>query len=276
LDRYLVIGNPIAHSLSPQIHTAFAKQTNQILTYDSLCVEPHEFFNTLDNFFASEGKGANITSPFKSMAFEYVKSNCSEKANIAKSVNTLYLNPIDNQIYGDNTDGIGLLRDLKKHEWNLSNKNILLLGIGGATRGILQDLLSQSPASITLYNRTSTKISTFIQEFPILDTHLLTPFSISFSQTYDVIINSIPSKQITQAEYWSWMSNIINPHTKAYDLNYSSSLDQHTPFINQIKTLGCKYTLDGLGMLIEQAAESFFIWREVRPSLDISLLKSMK
>lgn len=263
MDRYLVIGNPISHSLSPQIHTEFAKQTHQQLTYDRLCVEPKDFFQTLDQFFAAGGKGANITAPFKSMAFDYVQTRCTERAKLAKAVNTLYLNSVDNLVYGDNTDGIGFLRDLQQHHWSLTNKNLLILGTGGAARGILPSLISQHPSSITIYNRTSTKINALIHEFQPPTTQL-----ISFSnqiKTYDLIINSIPSAHISQAECWSWLSSCLNSDTHAYDLNYSQLEDP--PFITQIKTLGCKHTLNGLGLLLEQAAESFFIWRGVRPSI---------
>ncbi len=269
MDRYLVIGNPIAYSLSPQIHTAFAQQTHQSLIYERLCVEPKDFYQTLDQFFASGGKGANITAPFKSLAFDYVKPRLSERAKLAKAVNTLYLNPSDNLVYGNNTDGIGFLRDLKKHQWNISQKNILILGAGGATRGILPTLLYEAPSSVTLYNRTSNKTRDLIHEFQkfnsITSISSFDDFSKQTPKIYDLIINSIPSTHIAQAECWSWLSSCINSDTHAYDLNYSAALDGNTHFLTQIKSFGCKHTLDGLGMLLEQAAESFFIWRGIRP-----------
>lgn len=264
MDKYLVIGNPIAHSLSPQIHAEFAKQTHQVLTYDRLCVEPENFFSTLDSFFASGGKGANITAPFKSMAFEYTQSRCSERAQLAKAVNTLYLNPHDNKVWGDNTDGIGLLRDLKKHDWDISGKKLLILGAGGAIRGILPALLSENPESITLYNRTAAKANTLTHEFQGLKL-----LNINKIEKYDCIINSIPSTHIPQAEFWSWLPTHLTALTCAYDLNYSREENMRTPFMVKIKSLDCKHALDGIGMLIEQAAESFFIWRGVRPKISI-------
>ncbi len=266
MDKYLVVGNPIAHSLSPEIHTAFAQQTHQLLTYDRLCVEPNDFLFTLDTFFASGGKGANITAPFKSMAYEYTKKHCSERAKLSKAVNTLYLNPQNNIVYGDNTDGIGLVTDLKKHDWNIKGKKILILGAGGAIRGILPALLSESPTSITLYNRTSSKTNEIIKEFQFLGP--LFSFSNEKSM-FDLIINSIPSRHVLDAEYWTWLSNIVSPETHAYDLNYSAQRNSDTPFISQMKLHHCQHILDGLGMLIEQAAESFYIWRSVKPDTNL-------
>jgi shikimate dehydrogenase len=271
IDHYLVIGNPINHSLSPQIHTAFAKQTNQSLIYDRLCVEPENFIQTLTHFFTSGGKGANITAPFKTMAFDYVQSRCTERAKLAQAVNTLYINPKDNLIHGDNTDGIGLLRDLQKHSWTITGKKILILGAGGAVRGIISSLLSENPLSIEIYNRTPNKITPLIQTFQ----HLGPLSSFSHSSSYDLIINSIPSHQVNQAEYWSWLPSLITPDTHAYDLNYRPPITGHpqTPFLEKMKFYGCLALLDGLGMLIEQAAESFFIWRNILPK-SVSLIYS--
>lgn len=266
MSQYLVIGNPIAHSISPKLHTAFAKQTQQILSYDKLCVEPENFFQTLDTFFSSGGKGANITAPFKSMAFEYTQHNCSEAAKLSKAVNTLYLNPKDNIVWGDNTDGLGLLRDLEKRGWTIARKKILILGTGGAVRGILPSLLSEKPASITLYNRSLAKANVLIHEFQSLGQ---LSSIISETETYDIVFNAIPSSQVEQSEFWSWLPSHIASQTHAYDLSYVQDQSMDTPFVLKIKKLGCLHAVDGLGMLVEQAAESFFIWRGVKPSTHI-------
>ncbi len=274
-DHYLVIGNPIAHSLSPQIHTEFAKQTQQILTYDRLCVEPEYFFNTLDDFFTQGGKGANITAPFKSMAFEYVQEYCSESAKLSKAVNTLYVSPVDDHIWGDNTDGIGLLRDLKRLDWDITGKKILILGTGGAVRGILPALLSEKPQSITLYNRTEVKSAVIAKEFKALGNLLAFDLNMKNMEknrnTYDLFFNAIPSTQIAESDFLSWLPNIISADSCVYDLSYSQDRTLDTPFIDEIKKIGkiadlSNQTADGLGMLLEQAAESFFIWRGVRPT----------
>jgi shikimate dehydrogenase len=261
MDHYLVIGNPIKHSLSPKIHTAFAQKTQQVLTYDALCVEPADFFNTLDDFFNhKQNKGANITAPFKAMAYEYTRNHCSTRAQLAKAVNTLYINPKDSLVWGDNTDGIGLLSDFKRLHWSVTNKKILILGAGGAVRGILPALFSQHPASITISNRTPEKVQQLQQDFAVFSL----PGQENFTEQYDIIINSIPSAHIDKDN----AKNTISLTTCYYDLNYSRiSLDVpvDTPWITMIKQFGCEKTSDGFGMLLAQAAESFFIWRGVRP-----------
>lgn len=264
-DKYLVIGNPVAHSLSPQIHAAFAKETHQILTYDRLCVEPEYFFDALENFFSHCGKGANITAPFKSMAFECTQDHCSEAAKLAKAVNTLSYNAETNILYGDNTDGIGLLRDLKRLNWSIAGKKLLILGTGGAVRGILPALLSEKPASITLYNRTPEKISVLIREFQFLGTLLPVTTENEHKDTYDIVFNAIPSAQVVESDFWTWLPQTISSYFCAYDLSYSQKKTIETPFIAKMKQIGCQKTADGFGMLLEQAAESFFIWRGIRP-----------
>lgn len=294
-DKYLVIGNPISHSLSPQIHSIFAEQTQQNLVYDKFCVEPEHFFNTLEQFFSSGGKGANITAPFKSMAYEYTQEHCSEAAKIAKAVNTLYFNPEYNSIWGDNTDGIGLLRSLERLNWNISDKKLLILGSGGAVQGILALLLKKKPESITLYNRTQGKakmlarslkhlgkIFTDISEFseslnesPLLGERVAEGQVRGNAATFDFVFNGISGQEIKQSDIWEWLPQYISTETKAYDLSYTQHLEE-TPFIQKMKKLGCTDTTDGFGMLVEQAAESFYIWRGIRPDTGLvySLLSS--
>lgn len=155
LDRYAVIGNPISHSKSPSIHTEFAKQTNENLTYTAELVEIGNVKNFIKDFLQNNGKGLNVTVPFKQDAFE-LASELSERAQRAGAVNTLVLK--DNKVFGDTTDGIGLLNDLtKNHQQTLKNKNILIIGAGGAVRGVLEPLLLEFPNSLTVANRTISK-----------------------------------------------------------------------------------------------------------------------
>lgn len=269
IDRYVVIGNPISHSLSPKIHTYFSKQTDEALTYQSMCVQPTDFLNTLNSLFTHGLKGANITSPFKNMAFEYTKNHCSDSAKLSKAVNTLSIK--DNHVWGDNTDGVGLLKDLTSlnksseilSQWKITGKKILILGAGGAVRGILPALLSENPKSVALYNRSSAKSMFLCQEFRELGN--VSPFMQSH-ESYDFVFNAIPSSEILKADCWLWLPDVLSTQTSFYDLNYSAKIN--TPFIEKIQQeiqSVLSYSTDGMGMLIEQAAESFLIWRGVRP-----------
>lgn len=280
--QYLVIGNPIAHSLSPQIHTEFAKQTQQSLVYDRLCVEPEHFFSVLDNFFQSGGLGANITAPFKSLAFDYTRKHCSEAARLSKAVNTLILK--DNIVYGDNTDGIGLMRDLHRLQWTLTGKKLFILGAGGAVRGILPSLFAEKPESITLFNRTVDRTQTIIHEFPFCTMYHQNQLLQSNQSSYDIIFNAIPPMGLTDTDFlevWTNIAKNISVNTCAYDLSYdpkhSCIFDKlpfenpQTPFISLMQqSTTCKNITDGFGLLLEQAAESFFLWRGVKPDLAFS------
>lgn len=280
--QYLVIGNPIAHSLSPQIHAQFAKQTLQSLIYDRLCVEPEHFFSTLDHFFKSGGLGANITAPFKSFAFDYTQEHCSEAARLSKAVNTLILK--DDIIYGDNTDGIGLLRDLQRLQWNITGKKLLILGAGGAVRGILPSLFSEKPKSITLFNRTTDRTQTIIHEFPFCRMYNQNLLKQNSHLSYDIIFNAIPPAGLADADFlqtWTDIVKNISVNTYAYDLSYDPQRscifdakpfgNPQTPFLSLLqKSTCCKNMTDGFGMLLEQAAESFFLWRGIRPDLAFS------
>lgn len=267
MDRYLVIGNPIAHSLSPIIHRAFAEQTKEVLTYERLCVEPENFFKELDDFFRAGGKGANITAPFKGMAYQYTQGRCSKNAQITQAVNTLYLNPEDGQIWGETTDGVGLLRDLRNHQQSVTSKKILILGAGGTTRSILPALFSENPESITVYNRTQEKIEALMGLFSSLGSlkNLTSNQPLSTLHGYDLVFNTIPSLASTESFFSTLgLDKLLLRGHKTYfhDVNYQ----KETPFLEYIQSIGATHMSDGLGMLIEQAAESFFIWRGVRPS----------
>lgn len=262
-DRYCVFGNPIAHSKSPLLHAEFAKQTKQNLSYAAQCVDVDSFSRSAEEFFVNGGKGLNITVPFKHDAFAFA-SELTERAMRAGAVNTLFLNK-NNAIVGDNTDGIGLVTDITQHlKWVLNNKNILIMGAGGAVRGILEPFINESPKSITIVNRTKEKAQQLANDFSDV-------FSVSACsypelenrinpQAFDIIING--SSASLAGELPPLPNNIIDENTCCYDMMYAQ---EFTLFLLWAKEKGTPYISDGLGMLVCQGAESFFIWRAVKP-----------
>ena len=264
--RYGVMGNPIAHSLSPQIHQAFAKEMSLELHYEKILVELGCFSRQVNDFFMTGGQGLNITLPFKEEAYDLAQLR-TPRCEQAKAANTLWMR--DGVLYADNTDGIGLIRDLARHI-NLSNQRILILGAGGAARGIIGPLLDASIASLSIMNRTPERALALQKDFPMiqcvsadsraqpsLSHRRLTDMPLSF----DVVINatSIASHQ----SVWNWPIHIQLHQTFCYDLYYT--LDGVTPFVEWVLHQGGQ-ALDGLGMLVEQAAEAFFIWHGVFPN----------
>ncbi len=262
-DHYCVFGNPISHSKSPLLHTEFAKQTQQDLSYTAQCVDVNDFSSAANKFFEAGGKGLNITVPFKHDAFSFAE-NLTERAKRAGAVNTLFLNK-DNSITGDNTDGIGLVTDITKHlEWTIKNKNILILGAGGAVRGIVEPFVKESPNSITIVNRTKEKAQQLASDF----SDIFSIQSCSYSElaerdnaiAFDIIING--SSASLSGNLPPLPDNIINENTCCYDMMYAKEL---TPFLEWAKEKKAPSISDGLGMLVCQGAESFFIWRGVKP-----------
>ncbi len=262
-DRYAVFGNPIAHSKSPQIHAAFAAQTQQDLIYDRQLVAADQFIAMAKNFFASGGSGLNITVPFKLEAFE-LADVVSERAEAAGAVNTLKKMP-DGKIYGDNTDGAGLLRDITQNlGWTIKNKRVLLLGAGGAVRGVIAPLLAEQPSRVVIANRTLEKAEALVKDFSVgksaQEIKLLRASSLQIhARPFDIVING------TSASLQGAMPDldpaILNPNACCYDMMYGTEL---TPFLQWAQRHGAQVA-DGLGMLVEQAAESFYLWRGVRP-----------
>lgn len=262
-DEYAVMGNPISHSKSPLIHSAFAKQTRQSIRYRTIQVDPGGFEQAVGNFFASGGKGLNITVPFKQEAWKLADS-LSQRASLAGAVNTLKPEP-DKKLFGDNTDGIGLVRDLKNNLGvSLESKKILLLGAGGAARGVLSPLLDEKPQQLVIANRTSSRARDLAEQFQKQVKSAESLQGIGFDEldnhSFDIIINAtaaslndelppIPDSSVANAEM-------------VYDMMYGK---QPTGFMLWAQQQGAAKTSDGLGMLVEQAAESFFIWREVKP-----------
>lgn len=262
-DRYAVFGNPIAHSKSPQIHTAFAQQTGQDLAYERQLVEEGRFAEAAQAFFAAGGCGLNITVPFKLDAFAFADTR-SERAALAGAVNTLKKMP-DGKILGDNTDGAGLLRDITQNlGWAVTGKRVLVLGAGGAVRGVIAPLLAEQPQRIVIANRTLAKAEELVQLFnagkSAVDSKILRASSLQIhARPFDIVING------TSASLGGAMPDldpaILNPGACCYDMMYGKAL---TPFLQWAQQHGARVA-DGLGMLVEQAAESFFLWRGVRP-----------
>lgn len=258
-DRYAVMGNPVAHSKSPFIHSLFAKQTHSSLTYEAILAPKDGFEETVDRFIQEGGKGLNVTLPFKEKAFHYV-DHLNEHAQQAKAVNTIIVNS-DGSTTGDNTDGIGLCRDLiNNHDVQLKEKRILLLGAGGAARGILKPLLDERPALMHIANRTEEKAHALANEFSRYGHVEASGFDALFDKQFDIIINATSAS--LHDRFPDIPLELLTPNTVCCDLMYG---DQLTLFLRKASEHGVKHCIDGLGMLVEQAAESFYLWRGVRP-----------
>lgn len=258
-DRYAVIGNPIEHSKSPLIHQAFAAQTGEDLEYDRILAEPGRFEQAVAAFLDSGGRGLNITVPFKQDAWRlaHVRSLPAEKAG---AVNTLILLP-DGSLRGDNTDGVGLIRDLtSNHGCHLSNQEILLLGAGGAARGVLGPLLDTHPSRLVIANRTASKAATLVGDYADIADISCCGLDNLQGQTFDIIINATAAGLADQIP--AIPDDILRPGGWTYDMMYG---DRPTAFMRWGEEHGASHALGGLGMLVEQAAESFFLWRGVRP-----------
>ena len=254
-DRYVVIGNPIAHSKSPQIHARFAQQTGEDIHYDRLLAPVDGFDASVREFIAAGGRGANVTVPFKLDAFALADER-SARANAAGAVNTLSFE--GGRIIGDNTDGVGLVRDIVINAGvPVAGKRVLLLGAGGAARGVILPLLAESPAELTIANRTVAKAEELVAQFA--HTALKASRFEDLSGTFDIVINATSAS--LSAELPPVPASVFTSTTFAYDMMYGA---RPTVFMQLAATHGAAVR-DGLGMLVEQAAESFFLWRGVRP-----------
>ncbi|HEY6896752.1 MAG TPA: shikimate dehydrogenase [Rhodocyclaceae bacterium] len=252
-DRYVVLGNPIAHSKSPRIHGLFAAQTGQDLSYEALLAPLDGFAATVQTFIAAGGKGANVTVPFKEEAFR-LATRLTPRAQAAGAVNTLSFG--NGEILGDNTDGAGLLHDITVNlAVPIQGRRLLLLGAGGAARGVLLPLLEQAPANLVLANRTTEKARQLAADFPGVAAQTFDGLA---GQTFDVVINAT-SAGLSDAAL-PLPAGLFAPDCLAYDMMYG----RDTPFLRQATAAGARCA-DGLGMLVEQAAEAFFVWRGVRP-----------
>ena len=257
-DQYAVMGNPVAHSKSPFIHAAFARQTGQQLEYKTLLVEPGCFVSSVDEFFAQGGKGLNITVPFKQEAWELARRK-SPDATLAGAVNTLLLDQ-RGTLHGHNTDGVGLVRDILQNNGGiLAGKSILILGAGGATRGIVLPLLKERPNRICIANRTVEKAMQLADIFDHQGEIEACGYPDLSGQVFDWVINA--SSASLQGELPPLPAGIITDKSWCYDLMYAA---EPTIFCRWAQQQGAT-SLDGLGMLVEQAAEAFWLWRGVRP-----------
>jgi len=255
-DQYAVFGNPIAHSKSPLLHKAFAKQCGQHLSYGAILAPFDQFEATLKTFIEHGGRGANVTLPFKLEAYSLC-SILTPRAQAAGAVNTLWFE--HGQIFGDNTDGCGLIRDIVNNAgFALKDKRVLLCGAGGAARGAVLPLLECQPAELIIANRSMDKAQELLIEFQNHGTLTAVPFE-QLQGPFDVIINATSAS--ISAQRPAIPDSAIKTDTLAYDMMYAA---QPTPFMQHAAQLGA-ITRDGWGMLVEQAAEAFFMWRGVRP-----------
>ncbi|MBE9568182.1 MAG: shikimate dehydrogenase [Proteobacteria bacterium] len=264
IDHYAVFGNPIKHSKSPQIHSLFAKQTGQSLIYTAELAEIGHFAEAVQNFLKDNGKGLNVTVPFKEDAWQLADTH-SERAKRAGAVNTLKLEK-DGHLFGDTTDGAGLVQDLiRNHQVSIKGKSILIIGAGGAVRGILQAFLEQDPDSILIANRTAKKAIQLANDFSDLgQIHNSTIEGCGLNELenrhFDIVINGTSAS--LQGELPPIPDSIFNENACSYDMMYAT---QDTVFMKWSAENGATEVYDGLGMLVEQAAESFYIWRGVKP-----------
>lgn len=261
MDRYAVIGNPIAHSKSPQIHAAFARQTGQQLEYGALLAPLDGFVAAVTAFREGGGRGLNVTVPFKLEAHA-LATRLSERAEAAGAVNTLRFD--DGAIFGDNTDGAGLVRDIASNlGFTLTGSRILLLGAGGAARGAVLPLLGAAPASLTIANRSPEKAELLRARFApaARQTRLeALPFPALTEARFDLIINATSASLASEAPAVPVAA--YAGCTLAYDMMYGA---RETAFLAAARSAGARRCADGLGMLVEQAAESFALWRGIRP-----------
>jgi shikimate dehydrogenase len=257
-DRYAVIGNPIEHSRSPQIHTAFAEQTGEDLEYGNIL--GIDFKPDVSAFFASGGSGLNITLPFKEEAWQLVDER-SDRAETAGAVNTISLLP-DGRLYGDNTDGAGLITDLSaNHGYNLEGASILILGAGGASRGVLRPLLEGKPERLVIANRTTSKATALASIGSPIGTVEGCGLDALEGQQFDLIINATSAG--LDGKVPQLPTNILKADGWVYDMLYA---DIPTAFVRWGQEQGATTAQDGLGMLVEQAAEAFLLWRGVQPN----------
>lgn len=266
VNKYAVVGNPIQHSKSPIIHQAFAQQEGVEIEYQRMLSETSTFMSDVDRFHANGGMGLNVTLPFKVSAYEHCVS-CNDYANAAQAVNTISFNS-QGEWLGANTDGIGLMRDLTDNQGvDLGARSILILGAGGSVRGILLPLLLQQPAKIVIANRSVDKAIALAEQFSAHGKlsacgydDLTAMTQAAEQQCFDVVINATSASLSQQLPPIS--DSIVDSKSFCYDLAYSDTATVFMQWAQQRGVYGC---CDGIGMLIEQAAESYAIWRGIHP-----------
>jgi shikimate dehydrogenase len=257
MDRYAVIGNPVAHSLSPEIHAQFAQQTGESLEYARLLIPFGAFAREAKRFFDEGARGANVTLPFKEDAFRFAVAR-SERADIAGAAN--FLARVDAGIIADNTDGAGLVRDLTvNHGLAIRGASILLVGAGGAARGVIAPLLAQSPQRLVIANRTLERAQELAARFSRRGRIEAVALDAIPHDDFAIVLNATSTS--THGEALTLPREIMRPGVFAYDMAYGPAA---RPFVERVVALGMRAS-DGLGMLVEQAAESFEMWRGRRP-----------
>ncbi len=258
-DRYAVFGNPIKHSKSPLIHAAFAEQCGQQMQYRAVLVEPGEFSRAARSFFEGGGAGLNVTVPFKEDAFAFA-DRLSDRARRAGAVNVLSRTGAG-RIEGDNTDGVGLLRDLVANlGWIVQGLRVLVLGAGGAVRGVLEPLLRERPRELLVVNRTAARAERLAVEFGDLGPVEGGGYDLLGERRFDLVINGTSAG--LGGEMPPLPGSLLTERSCCYDMLYGV---EPTPFMRWAAHHAAWAVADGLGMLVEQAAESFFIWRHIRP-----------
>jgi shikimate dehydrogenase len=258
-DRYAVIGHPVAHSRSPQIHAEFARLTAQPVLYERIDAAPEYFAGALREFLAGGGRGLNVTQPFKEEAYALCHLR-TPRAERARCVNTLYVHA-DSTLVGDNTDGAGLVTDLRRNQQvDIEGSRVLILGAGGAARGILPALLDEAPASIQVANRTPKRARHLTDVFRDEGRVSGGGFEDLRGMSFDIVINATSAS--LKGELPPLPRDLLEPGAVCYDLAYA---ERPSVFMHWAEREGATLILDGWGMLVEQAAESFFIWRGVRP-----------
>jgi shikimate dehydrogenase len=256
-DHYAVIGNPVAHSKSPLIHGEFSRQTGQDMLYEAILAPIDGFLAAVANFMRRGGKGLNVTVPFKLEAFGIATP--TGRAEAAQAVNTLILE--GDTILGDNTDGAGLVRDITANlGFTLAGKRVLLIGAGGAARGVIMPLLERQPRVLVIANRTQERAYGLQQRFASFGNILAVDYTDLHGEQFDLVINATSAS--LNGELPPLPAGIFARESLAYDIMYGSG---HTPFLQFAKMQGAARLADGIGMLVEQAAESFFVWRGIRP-----------
>lgn len=266
-DRYGLVGHPVEHSRSPLIHTVFARQTRQRLTYELIDAEPAAFETAVRGFGAAGGKGLNVTVPHKEAAFALCDET-SPAAQAARAVNTISI--AEGRLRGDNTDGVGFIRDVTVNlRQTLAGRRIVILGAGGAARGIIGPLLAEQPAELTIANRTKDRADQLVAQFASAALVARTFAELAELPPMDVLVNATSAG--LKGETPPFPSSLIGPQTFCYDLVYGSSA---TPFVVWARSHGAGRAVQGWGMLVEQAAESFALWRGIRPDTK-ALLKQL-
>ena len=265
--RFAVIGHPIAHSRSPDIHQAFAKQIGIELLYERIDADPNQFESVVQAFFKAGGSGLNITVPFKERAWQMAAQNLSERATDAQAVNTLWMS--QHKLHGCNTDGVGLVADLKQLGMLKPGQSILVLGAGGASRGVLGPLLASDCKTLHVANRTAERAHELIQQWGKrhpADAQKLSASGLQLDALpgkWDLIINATASS--LQGDLIALPSSLLADNAFAYDMMYGAS---QTPFMQAARQAGAALVSDGLGMLVGQAAESFRLWHGRMPAVE--------